>query len=70
VARAAVERESGVAAAKAAPAGLSSADALAVQSSALAQIARPKASHNTRFIASFPAAGIIVEELGRRVNSQ
>ncbi len=52
-------------------AGLPIAGALAKHSvaSALANIALPHASRNTRFIASFPTASIIVEELGRRVNS-
>ena len=54
----------------AAPAGLSSADAYAGHGTAHApaKIATPKARPNRRHIVS-PPAGIIVEELGRRVNS-
>jgi hypothetical protein len=60
----------------AALAALSSADAFAAHSIALApaKIAAPRASRNTRFIgyfaASYPPPRNIVEELGRRVNSQ
>jgi hypothetical protein len=54
----------------AAPAGLSSADAYRAHGTAHApaKIATPKARPNRRHIVS-PPAGIIVEELGRRVNS-
>jgi hypothetical protein len=61
-----------VEATEAVPAGLSSARAFATHSIPIApaKVAPLQASRNTRFIAFFPTASIIVEELGRRVNSQ
>jgi hypothetical protein len=55
-----------------APGGLSTAGAFAAHTNTIApaNIASHKACRNTRLIASPPAASMIVEELGRRVNSQ
>jgi hypothetical protein len=52
--------------------GISTADALAANTSAIvpANVASHQACRNTRLIASPPAPSMIVKELGRRVNCE